>query len=74
MSSETKSSDNLLRVKDVCSMLGIKRMTFYQLIKAGVLTAIDLNKGTERRPRYRVNPQSLRDYIKKQTLDFSAEK
>ena len=63
--------DELLKVREVCKILSVDRMTFYQLMRRGVLDVIDLNKGSvpEKRPRYRVKASSLTAYIKHQSTN-----
>jgi hypothetical protein len=67
-----ENEKELLRVIDVCRILGITRMTFYELIRNNLLEVIDINKGSSKKPRYRVKPSSLTSYIDKQTIHNSS--
>lgn len=61
-------NEKLLRVVDVTAILQVNRMTLYELINLGVLEAINLNKGTTKRPRYRFVESSIQRFIENQRV------
>lgn len=60
---QTANTQQMLTRKEVCELLHVSRNVFYSLIKKGLLTAIDVNKGTKKRKVYRVTKSSLDKYL-----------
>ena len=52
----------LLRVNDVCRMLGLSRASVYRLVDAGELAIVTIGPGTKSR---RITAQSVYAYVAK---------
>ena len=60
--------EEILKVKEVCAMLGISRTTLYRLVKTGQIEAFYINKETKIRKHPRFHMTAVQEYMQKNKI------